>query len=1073
MRPIPAPETRCPRWKERLLWALVVAVPLGIACGQPIGAPVEDPEGGGEQQVFQASAAPAPGPSEDRVVAAFREFRNCEWNAMSIHVAGEPVDLDEATAVEKTALRNATAGTFDPASQRQRYAATDGSVRVSGGDVIDLVVTTATFGNAGTGLDYTAASAADLGDGQVDQPITQAGGPQPSPCFGRAAGTHARDDAHVRLREIDSGPPSIDAIEEGNASFDVDGQRVREFSLWSGTFPGPIERHTYSTAPDAGAPAVEVVADGSTSFADCSPVSTVSVLAAAGGRAIADAVCNDGSTHTFGWADGLWSPIAEDDLSVGGVTLIGPPSEWSGTANEKEVRFTASAFVEDQSTLEVKRVVLSVTHRTDSGWSFPRITIVREPGETDVSRPVVDGAGPREEVPGEPNAPQSGDATIQVLSSPTLGGPVDQLGRTTFLSTLSASDAAAILTLDTPVDGLAPPPHQTIGPRHVADDDRGAVQLEDNSGTDAIVYFDAAPDGSGPRVEKVIAVGDALPGTSRTIQALGRFDLIADGLVWAARTVDGAHALYAYDRISRAHRPVLPADFLYGGRALQGLDLRAVIGGSHNVPGGALLVDLTLADLFEIVRVLLQSAPFGPPPNAFLWTSPGGASNNRINRSNLRTFTTTNLATTTVRAPSGLACDRDAPICFLVTGFGDGGRVYVLDPVTGLLTLLSDPPANAIPGAAIDPATGTLYGSAAQNPAIPGSRTLVVIDRTTGATTDVGVITFGGDENLFVDGLSICDGTAWGTTGAGFALGTGTGEIDLATGEMLSHQTFPGVTTTLAGLGCSRTDELYASEGGGGGVIHHLDPVAGIATRIGDYNPGSIPAIEFIDYDDDGLNDADEIAAGTLIGARDTDGDGVDDGAEPLAGTDLLDPDSDGDGLTDGYELRHGLDPLLADITSVDADADGLDLLAEAQARSDPFDDDTDDDGLLDGQEVAAGTSPLRPDTDFDGLFDGQETGAPGGLEALAAPSAATDPLNPDSDGDGMSDGAELGLFAGPSGPIPLDPLNPDTDGDGLLDGGDPEPAIPAAAPVPTLPPLAGIAILVGAALVGRRVLRR
>jgi hypothetical protein len=151
-----------------------------------------------------------------------------------------------------------------------------------------------------------------------------------------------------------------------------------------------------------------------------------------------------------------------------------------------------------------------------------------------------------------------------------------------------------------------------------------------------------------------------------------------------------------------------------------------------------------------------------------------------------------------------------------------------------------------------------------------------------------------------------------------------------------------------------------------------------------------------VDSDGDGLDDPDEIAAGTDPANNDTDGDGLSDGDEVnLHGTDPNDPDSDADGLSDGDEVNlHGTDPL-------DADTDG--------------------DGLADGDEVAAGTDPNDGDTDGDGLSDGDEVNLHG-----------TDPLDPDSDGDGISDGDEI--------EHELDPLDPadadaDNDGDGVSNG--------------------------------------
>lgn len=143
-----------------------------------------------------------------------------------------------------------------------------------------------------------------------------------------------------------------------------------------------------------------------------------------------------------------------------------------------------------------------------------------------------------------------------------------------------------------------------------------------------------------------------------------------------------------------------------------------------------------------------------------------------------------------------------------------------------------------------------------------------------------------------------------------------------------------------------------------------------------------------VDYDDDGLDDVDELALGT-------------DGANP---------DTDGDTLLDGFEVNNlGTDPLLAD-----TDGDGLDDGVEANGSTDPRLADQDEDGLNDGEEVALGTDPKAADSDADGATDGEEV------------AAGSDPNNADTDGDGIKDGAELDRGTSP--------LTNDTDGDGMLD---------------------------------------
>ncbi|AUX19704.1 uncharacterized protein SOCEGT47_001560 [Sorangium cellulosum] len=172
------------------------------------------------------------------------------------------------------------------------------------------------------------------------------------------------------------------------------------------------------------------------------------------------------------------------------------------------------------------------------------------------------------------------------------------------------------------------------------------------------------------------------------------------------------------------------------------------------------------------------------------------------------------------------------------------------------------------------------------------------------------------------------------------------------------------------------------------------------------------------DTDEDGIEDPDEIAAGTDPNDADSDDDGVPDGDEPRFDEDTdgdglinaLDPDSDNDGLYDGTEL--GL-PCDHEATSAAAghcraDAD------EGATKTDPLDADSDDGGVPDGQE----------DVDLDGAIDDGETDPNNGDD---------DGTPADTDGDGLSDGLEETLGS--------DPNDADTDDDGVIDGQEPNPA--------------------------------
>ncbi|HZI12930.1 MAG TPA: Ig-like domain-containing protein [Myxococcus sp.] len=193
------------------------------------------------------------------------------------------------------------------------------------------------------------------------------------------------------------------------------------------------------------------------------------------------------------------------------------------------------------------------------------------------------------------------------------------------------------------------------------------------------------------------------------------------------------------------------------------------------------------------------------------------------------------------------------------------------------------------------------------------------------------------------------------------------------------------------------------------------------------------------DSDDDGVDDATEIARGTNPNDADTDDDGVTDGSDGLDDTDgdgvidALDPDSDNDGLLDGTErgvtrenapagtntsspnFRADDDPsTTTDPRRADTDGDGLNDGAEDADRNgrvgatetDPRDMDSDDDDLNDGVEVRGdnATNPRNPDTDGDGLRDGAEDANRNG----SLDGGETDPNNADTDLGGANDGEEV-----------------------------------------------------------------
>ncbi|MEN9639083.1 MAG: hypothetical protein RLZZ262_951, partial [Bacteroidota bacterium] len=120
------------------------------------------------------------------------------------------------------------------------------------------------------------------------------------------------------------------------------------------------------------------------------------------------------------------------------------------------------------------------------------------------------------------------------------------------------------------------------------------------------------------------------------------------------------------------------------------------------------------------------------------------------------------------------------------------------------------------------------------------------------------------------------------------------------------------------------------------------------------------------DTDGDGFTDFIENTNGTdpldpcdpnvnALATNDCDNDGLDNAGEILAGTDNTDPDTDGDGINDGDEVNNGTDPL-----------DACDPNVNALATND-----CDNDGLDNAGEILAGTDNTNPDTDGDGINDG------------------------------------------------------------------------------------------------------
>ncbi|MEH8032804.1 hypothetical protein [Gallibacterium anatis] len=216
------------------------------------------------------------------------------------------------------------------------------------------------------------------------------------------------------------------------------------------------------------------------------------------------------------------------------------------------------------------------------------------------------------------------------------------------------------------------------------------------------------------------------------------------------------------------------------------------------------------------------------------------------------------------------------------------------------------------------------------------------------------------------------------------------------------------------------------------------------------------------DIDGDGVNNADEIAAGLDPHNPDTNGDGVNDGDEDSDGDgkpNKDESDADSDKITDKdgngkSDITEGKDENGNQTKPKDTDGDGT---------PDYKDTDIDGDGVNNADENAAGLDPRNPDSNGDGVKDGDEDsdgdGKTNAEESNPDSNTITDKdgngtsdiiegkdengnqTNPkDTDGDGTPDYKDTdidgdGVNNADEKEAGLDPRNPDTNNDGKNDG--------------------------------------
>lgn len=216
------------------------------------------------------------------------------------------------------------------------------------------------------------------------------------------------------------------------------------------------------------------------------------------------------------------------------------------------------------------------------------------------------------------------------------------------------------------------------------------------------------------------------------------------------------------------------------------------------------------------------------------------------------------------------------------------------------------------------------------------------------------------------------------------------------------------------------------------------------------------------DIDGDGVNNADEIAAGLDPHNPDTNGDGVNDGDEDSDGDgkpNKDESDADSDKITDKdgngkSDITEGKDENGNQTKPKDTDGDGT---------PDDKDTDIDGDGVNNADENAAGLDPRNPDSNGDGVNDGDEDsdgdGKTNAEESNPDSNTITDkdgngtsdiiegkdengnPTKPkDTDDDGTPDYKDTdidgdGVNNADEKEAGLDPHNPDTNNDGKNDG--------------------------------------
>jgi hypothetical protein len=198
-----------------------------------------------------------------------------------------------------------------------------------------------------------------------------------------------------------------------------------------------------------------------------------------------------------------------------------------------------------------------------------------------------------------------------------------------------------------------------------------------------------------------------------------------------------------------------------------------------------------------------------------------------------------------------------ADLLYATNGAGNNpSNLYILNPTNGTIVRTVGPIGFGVTGLAIDPTTGTLYGTTGRNTGAgtgPNPVSLITISRTTGAGTLVGKLR--PDNEGSADITFTSDGTLFGW------LEPNTDDlvrIDKATGAATIVGN-SGLDTYGSGLAANASGVLYFAGEGEQGRLFTIDRNTGAATPVATLNgPNGDPGISALAFD----------SAGTLFGAR-------------------------------------------------------------------------------------------------------------------------------------------------------------------------------------------------------------